>query len=147
MTERQQSALDRLKRGINDIWFATLYSQEEMDEDISIVLDLVSEMQTEISKKNYEIKRIKKDNYELDRDAQKYFDAYMDGVSEIYGKNMEIDILVEKLYCYLKFMKYHNLTLDKECKIYNDKDKESMKYLKKKVEKKVEMYRNDGLYE
>ena len=146
MTERQQSALDRLKRGINDIWFATLYSQEEMD-DISIVLDLVSEMQTEISKKNYEIKRIKKDNYELDRDAQKYFDAYMDGVSEIYGKNMEIDILVEKLYCYLKFMKYHNLTLDKECKIYNDKDKESMEYLKKKVEKKVEMYRNDGLYE
>ena len=83
----------------------------------------------------------------MDRDAQKYFDAYMDGVSEIYGKNMEIDILVEKLYCYLKFMKYHNLTLDKECKIYNDKDKESMEYLKKKVEKKVEMYRNDGLYE
>ena len=36
MTERQQSALDRLKRGINDIWFATLYSQEEMDEVYSL---------------------------------------------------------------------------------------------------------------
>ena len=148
MTERQQSALDRLKRGINDIWFATLYSQEEMDEDISIVLDLVSEMQTEISKKNYEIKRIKKDNYELDRDAQKYFDAYMDGVSELYGKDMEIDRLVKMLYSYLKFMKCHNfdLAIDERYKTYNKKDKESMMHLKEKNRKKVEEERNDGIY-
>ena len=147
MTEKQQFSLDRLKKGINDIWFATLYSQEEMDEDISIVLDLVSEMQTEISKKDYEIKRMKKDNYELDRDAQKYFDAYMDCVSDIYGKDMEIDILAKMLFCYLKFMKHHDLTIDNKFRTCTDKDEPGIKYLKERVKKKVERDRNDGLYE
>lgn len=145
MTEKQQYALDRLKMGINDIWLSTSYSQEEMDEDIRIVLDLVSEMQKEISQKNYEINKIKKDNYELNREAQKYFDAYMDGVAEIYGKDMEIDMFAEMLYSYLKFMKCHNLIIDNKCRMC--KNKEGIKYLKEKVKKKVENKRNEGLYE
>lgn len=82
----------------------------------------------------------------MDRDAQKYFDAYMDGISEIYGKDMEIDNIVKILYCYLKFMKYHKLNMDKKFKIYNKKDKESIKYLKKKIREKVKRERENGFY-
>ena len=45
MTTEQREAIDRLKRGLDDIWFATLYSQEEMDKDIDTVLSLIKEQQ------------------------------------------------------------------------------------------------------
>ena len=50
MTNEQREAIDRLRRGLDDIWFATLYSQEEMDKDIDTVLSLIKAQQEEISK-------------------------------------------------------------------------------------------------
>ena len=43
MTNEQREAIDRLRRGLDDIWFATLYSQEEMDKDIDTAVSLIKE--------------------------------------------------------------------------------------------------------
>ena len=48
MTNEQRKAINRLRRGLDDIWFATLYSQEEMDKDIDTVLSLIKKQQEEI---------------------------------------------------------------------------------------------------
>ena len=50
MRDEQREAINRLRRGLDDIWFATLYSQEEMDKDIDTVLSLIKEQQDEIEK-------------------------------------------------------------------------------------------------
>lgn len=148
MSEEEYKAIERLDISLKDICFATLYSQEEMDKDIKTVLELVKRMKNDILEKDKRIKKLRKDNYDLDKEAQQYFDAYMDGVSELYGKDMEIDRLVKMLYSYLKFMKCHNfdLAIDERYKTYNKKDKESMMHLKEKNRKKVEEERNECFY-
>ena len=55
MTNEQREAINRLRRGLDDIWFATLYSQEEMDKDIDTVLSLIKEQQEEIGMKDKQI--------------------------------------------------------------------------------------------
>ena len=148
MSEEEYKAIERLDLSLKDICFATLYSQEEADEDIKIVLDLVKRMDSDILKKDRKIEKLYRDNCKLSKEAQQYFDAYMDGVSDLYGKDMEIDRLVKMLYSYLKFMKCHNfdLDIDERYKTYNKKDEESMRHLKERNRKKIEEERNDGIY-
>ena len=63
MTNEQRKAINRLRRGLDDIWFATLYSQEEMDKDIDTVLSLIKEQQEEIGKKDKIIDKISQDPF------------------------------------------------------------------------------------
>ena len=63
MTNEQRKAINRLRRGLDDIWFATLYSQEEMDKDIDTVLSLIKEQQEEIGKKDEIIDKISHDPF------------------------------------------------------------------------------------
>ena len=51
MTE-EQKAIERLTKAQNDIWYATLYSQEEQDKDIQTVLNLIQKQEEEIEKKD-----------------------------------------------------------------------------------------------
>ena len=48
MRDEQREAINRLRRGLDDIWLATLYSQEEMDKDIDTVLSLIKEQEKQI---------------------------------------------------------------------------------------------------
>ena len=80
MTNEQRKAINRLRRGLDDIWFATLYSQEEMDKDIDTVLSLIKEQQGEIEGlKNKEvlIKRYFK-KCDLIKQKDKQIDLYID---------------------------------------------------------------------
>lgn len=81
MTNEQREAIDRLRRGLDDIWFATLYSQEEMDKDIETVLSLIKEQQEEIAK------------YEK---IYKEYDCYR-WVKELDKKNKQIDLMAEEI--------------------------------------------------
>ena len=81
MTNEQREAIDRLRRGLDDIWFATLYSQEEMDKDIDKVLSLTKEQQEEIAK------------YEK---IYKEYDCYR-WVKELNKKDKQINLMAEQL--------------------------------------------------
>ena len=57
MTNEQRESVERLRKGIDDILFATLYSQEEMNTDIDTVLSLIKEQSAELLQKNAEIEK------------------------------------------------------------------------------------------
>lgn len=48
MEEDIKGAIERLSKAQNDIWYATLYSQEEQDEDIKILIKGYRELNDQI---------------------------------------------------------------------------------------------------
>lgn len=49
MTDEEKKAIERLTKAQNDIWYATLYSQEQQDEDIKTILNLIEKKDKEIN--------------------------------------------------------------------------------------------------
>lgn len=49
MTDEEKKAIERLTKAQNDIWYATLYSQEQQDEDIQTLLNLIEKKDKEIN--------------------------------------------------------------------------------------------------
>ena len=102
MTNEQREAIDRLRRGLDDIWFATLYSQEEMDKDIDTVLSLIKEQQEEIVKLKVNLAKSCADRT-LDRETLKNQEnenlealhrAYNEEISK---KDKQINLMADKL--------------------------------------------------
>ena len=83
MTNEQREAIDRLRRGLDDIWFATLYSQEEMDKDIDKVLSLIKEQQEEI---------------EGLKDKEVLIKRYFKKCDLIKQKDKQIDLMTDFMY-------------------------------------------------
>ena len=77
MTNEQREAVERLRKGIDDILFATLYSQEEMNTDIDTVLALIKEQQEELDKKDKQIdlmaRAFKQDDVRTVEEIKQYF--------------------------------------------------------------------------
>ena len=77
MTNEQREAAERLRKGIDDILFATLYSQEEMNTDIDTVLALIKEQQEELDKKDKQIdlmaRAFKQDDVRTVEEIKQYF--------------------------------------------------------------------------
>lgn len=78
MTE-EQKAIERLTKAQNDIWYATLYSQEEQDKDIQTVLNLIQKQQEEIEilKRDFEIvdhecSRLEQEDIKKDKEIEQY---------------------------------------------------------------------------
>ena len=91
MTNEQRKAINRLRRGLDDIWFATLYSQEEMDKDIDKVLSLTKEQQEEIEKKDKIIDKISQNPFNelrvdgirfCGKDIKQYFERKVEDVKD-----------------------------------------------------------------
>ena len=91
MTNEQREAIDRLRKGLDDIWFATLYSQEEMDKDIDKVLSLTKEQQEEIEKKDKIIDKISQNPFNelrvdgirfCGKDIKQYFERKVEDVKD-----------------------------------------------------------------
>ena len=77
MTNEQRESVERLRKGIDDILFATLYSQEEMNTDIDTVLALIKERQEELDKKDKQIdlmaRAFKQDDVRTVEEIKQYF--------------------------------------------------------------------------
>ena len=77
MTNEQRESVERLRKGIDDILFATLYSQEEMNTDIDTVLALIKEQQEELDKKDKQIdlmaRAFKQDDVRTVEEIKQYF--------------------------------------------------------------------------
>ena len=77
MTNEQREAVERLRKGIDDILFATLYRQEEMNTDIDTVLALIKEQQEELDKKDKQIdlmaRAFKQDDVRTVEEIKQYF--------------------------------------------------------------------------
>lgn len=48
MEEDIKGAIERLSKAQNDIWYATLYSQEEQDEDIKLLIKGYRELEAKV---------------------------------------------------------------------------------------------------
>lgn len=82
MTNEQRESVERLRKGIDDILFATLYSQEEMNTDIDTVLALIKEQQEEI---------------EGLKDKEVLIKRYFNKCDLIKQKDKQIDLMADKL--------------------------------------------------
>ena len=95
MTTEQREAIDRLRRGLDDIWFATLYSQEEMDKDIDTVLSLIKEQQEKIEKKDRIINEQLKENVQLQKELNEENKRCMILANNDKFKEQVIDLMAE----------------------------------------------------
>lgn len=89
MTNEQRESVERLRKGIDDILFATLYSQEEMNTDIDTVLALIKEQQEELDKKDKQIdlmaRAFKQDDVRTVEEIKQYFAGLVERGVE-YGR-------------------------------------------------------------
>lgn len=61
MTEEEKKAINNLWSSATDVMFNVLYSQEEMQEDIKVALNLIQRQQAENEKKDKIIDEIQKE--------------------------------------------------------------------------------------
>lgn len=88
MTNEEREAIERLNKGVNDILFGTLYSQEEEDEDIETVLNLIQKQQAEI--RQYE--------KALHDQIIKDYDMEIKLKDELEKKDKIIDLMADNIY-------------------------------------------------
>lgn len=86
MTNEQRESVERLRKGIDDILFATLYSQEEMNTDIDTVLALIKEQQEEIE--GLKDKEVLIKRYFNKCDLIKQKDKQIDLMADFIGQDM-----------------------------------------------------------
>lgn len=126
MTNEQREAVERLRKGIDDILFATLYSQEEMNTDIDTVLYLIKEQQEELDKKDKQIdlmaRAFKQDDVRTVEEIKQYFENKVDS-SEQLERKAKMNIAKYKI-------------ISKYCTIHNTQ--------RKKLSILVERNRNDS---
>lgn len=140
MTNEQREAINRLRRGLDDIWFATLYSQEEMDKDIDTVLSLIKEQQEEIVKLKVNLAKSCADRT-LDRETLKNQEnenlealhrAYNEEISK---KDKQIDLIKE-------YVHQEIAHCTETIKDYIDDDKEGNKHYIKELKEEREHWRD-----
>ena len=93
MTNEQRESVERLRKGIDDILFATLYSQEEMNTDIDTVLALIKEQQEEIE--GLKDKEVLIKRYFNKCDLIKQKDKQIDLMAELVYKRFKAELLLE----------------------------------------------------
>ncbi len=89
MTNEQREAAERLRKGIDDILFATLYSQEERNTDIDTVLYLIKEQQEELDKKDKQIQELEEEKAMLKKASNIAKEVNIEDVTEIMNKSYE----------------------------------------------------------
>ena len=74
MAEEEKKAVNNLWSSVTDVMFNVLYSQEDLQKDLKIALNLIQKQQKEIEKKDKIIKRqaIFIANTDIDEDICKY---------------------------------------------------------------------------
>lgn len=112
MTNEQRESVERLRKGIDDILFATLYSQEEMNTDIDTVLALIKEQQEEI---------------EGLKDKEVLIKRYFKKCDLIKQKDKQIDLMAEELWreFYLTYMNGYGINSKEELKQYFERKVEN----------------------
>ena len=107
MTNEQREAIDRLRRGLDDIWFATLYSQEEMDKDIDKVLSLTKEQQEEMENITTNYKNLIAD---------------VSGIAKDLG--LEEDATIDEIYTAIRILKSKRINVIEQLDCIKRKDKQ-----------------------
>ena len=101
MTNEQREAIDRLRRGLDDIWFATLYSQEEMDKDIDTAVSLIKEKDKIINEQLKDNVKLQKELNEENKrcmilaNNNKFKEQVIDLMAEIFYKRFKAELLLE----------------------------------------------------
>lgn len=108
--EKIARAKERISKSLNDVWFATLYSQEENEEDERILLAYIKQLEKELYLCTPQIPK---------NSHNKYI-SYIDLVKEIVKKDEIIHLIVKEL-----FYNYYD-------------DERSIEEIIKDFEKKVE---------
>ena len=101
MTKEQERAIERLTKAQADIWYATLYSQEEQDEDIKIVLNLIKQLQEEKVQANERCKQLESKEQKIKKKLEEKIEMLEDvlDLCETDGKiaKYKIDNLKEEI--------------------------------------------------
>ena len=107
MTNQQREAVERLRKGIRDILFATLYSQEEMNTDIVSVLALIKEQdeKTENITTNY-----------------KNLIADVSSIAKELG--LEEDATIDEIYTAIRILKSKRINVIEQLDCIQKKDKQ-----------------------
>ena len=103
-----KEAIERLEKGINDIWFSTTYSQEQEKKDLKILLLNYKKA----LKENEELKEYKRNvekNYKKENKQLKNTIAMVDKLEERIKENFvpkeKIENIIEKISVYKKLAK------------------------------------------
>lgn len=87
--EEIEKAKERISKSLEDVWFGTLYSQEENDEDEKTLLQYIQELETEKQKL---IDILEKAN-EKDTESVKYYERVRrKTTSDFYKKSYQTTI-------------------------------------------------------
>ncbi len=100
--EEIEKAKENITKYLNDIWFGTLYSQEENDRDEKILLEYIDQLESDKQKlieklekkiryyeENDEILATSNDNYSDGTVIKKFIDEFREILSILKGENYE----------------------------------------------------------